>query len=181
MRLGYQNFRKWGLFKNDGGRREDRRLLIIMSYTFLGMFIVGLLVPFLFFTIAAILLFILYLSPRLSRYGSGSFRRLEAGFVAAVRADRVPKFPLLRACGAVLMIGSPLFSFWLLSAYALFFVGYEMWLVIVIPVMVISEVTFHQLKVRWKEMDGNPWIFSAFLLLLYLVFLGIAALTWWIV
>ena len=180
MRLGYQEFRKWGLYKGEGGSPSDRWVVRILLYTVAVAFLFGIVTGVLFFTIAAVIMFILFLSPRLSRYGSGYLRRMEARYFAEVRADRTPTFPLLSMCVALLMIGSPLFSFWFINALSLFFVGMDMWIYLFIPVMIISAVVFHSLKNRWKEMGGKKWMCNLFLALLYLLFLGISALAWWI-
>lgn len=180
MRLGYQEFRKWIVYKDEVVSRFDCNILILLMCAVLGSLVLGLVTGILFFTIEAVLIFIIYLSPRLSRFGNWYLKRMETQYFLELRADRNPKFPLASMYIALLMIGSPLFSFWILNALSLFFVGTRMWLYLFIPIMIISAVAFHPLKERWRAMSGKRWLFHSFLCLLYLLFIGIAALVWWI-
>ena len=180
MKLGYQEFRRWGLYQNEKESRFDRNILILLAYAVLGSLVLGMVTGILFLTIEAVLILIFYLTPRLSRFGNRYLRHMEANFFADVRADHVPEFPFASMCAALLMIGSPLFSFWLLNALSLFFVGTKMWFYLVIPVMIISAVSLKPLKNRWREMGGKKWLFHSFLCLLYLLFIGFSALVWWI-
>ena len=181
MKFWDQDFRKWGVHQNEKESRFERTILILLLYAVLVSLVLGIITGTLFLIIEAVLMFIIYLSPRLSRFGNRYLKHMEINFFAEVRADRIPEFPFASMCIAILMIGSPVFSFWLLNAFSLFFVGKQMWLYLFIPIMSISVVVFRPLKNRWKEMDGKKWMFTSFLCLLYLLFIGIAALVWWIV
>ena len=181
MKLGCRDFQKWSLYKAERESRFDRDILILFLYAVLFSFVLGIITGTLFLIIEAVLMFIIYLSPRLSRFGNRYLKHMEANFFTEVRVDRIPEFPFVSMCIALLMIGSPLFSFWFLNAFSLFFVGQQMWLYLFIPIMSISVAVFHPLKNRWKEMGGKKWIFTSFLCLLYLLFVGISALIWWIV
>ena len=95
MKFWDQDFRKWGVHQNEKESRFERTILILLLYAVLFSLVLGIITGTLFLIIEAVLMFIIYLSPRLSRFGNRYLKHMETNFFAEVRSDRIPEFSLV--------------------------------------------------------------------------------------